>query len=461
MPISFKEDHISQIPALLMLEKLGYTYLAPDEALALRGGNLANVLLEPVLRKQLAAINVVQVSSVRTTVFSEQNITAGIEALRNIPMDEGFMEASQTVYDLLTLGKTLEQIVDGDRKSFVLQYIDWKNPSNNVFHVTEEFAVSRTGMTDTYRPDIVLFVNGIPLCVIECKRPDVKDSIEQAISQHLRNQKEDGIRSLYLYSTLLLALNRQEGSYATTATPEKFWAKWHEQFVDREEEDRYRQELDKIVNTPLLDEKLFGERFGYVRSSFEELYTQPVTPSVQDEYLYNLCRPVRLLQLMYGFTLYDDGIKKVARYQQYFAVQQTMRRVRHIEGERRHGGVIWHTQGSGKSLTMVMLAQAIILEKEIRNPKIILVTDRTDLDRQITGTFRKCQIRVENATTGSKLVELLNSKSDAVITTIINKFETAVRSIRTPFTDPNIFVIIDEGHRSQYGEMSIKMVVLP
>lgn len=457
MSISFKEDHISQIPALLMLEKLGYTYLTPDEALALRGGNLANVLLEPVLRKQLAAINVVQVSSMRTTVFSEQNITAGIDALRNIPMDEGFMEASQTVYDLLTSGKTLEQIVDGDRKSFVMQYIDWKNPRNNVFHVTEEFAVSRTGMTETYRPDIVLFVNGIPLCVIECKRPDVKDSIEQAISQHLRNQKADGIRSLYLYSTLLLAINRQEGSYATTATPEKFWARWREQFANREEEVRYRQELEQVVNEPLLDDKLFGERFGYVRRNFEELYRQPVTPSVQDEYLYNLCRPERLLQLMYGFTLYDDGIKKVARYQQYFAVRQTMQRIRHIEGGRRRGGVIWHTQGSGKSLTMVMLAQAIILDKEIRNPKIILVTDRTDLDRQITGTFRKCQIRVENATTGSKLVELLNSKSDAVITTIINKFETAVRGIRTPLTDPNIFVLIDEGHRSQYGEMGIKM----
>lgn len=367
MPISFKEDHISQIPALLMLEKLGYTYLTPDEALALRGGNLANVLLEPVLRKQLAAINVVQVSSVRTTVFSEQNITAGIDALRNIPMDEGFMEASQTVYDLLTSGKTLEQIVDGDRKSFVMQYIDWKNPRNNVFHVTEEFAVSRTGMTETYRPDIVLFVNGIPLCVIECKRPDVKDSIEQAISQHLRNQKADGIRSLYLYSTLLLAINRQEGSYATTATPEKFWARWREQFTNREEEVRYRQELERVVNEPLLDDKLFGERFGYVRRNFEELYRQPVIPSVQDEYLYNLCRPERLLQLMYGFTLYDDGIKKVARYQQYFAVRQTMQRIRHIEGGRRRGG------------------------------------------------------------------------------------------IRTPLTDPNIFVLIDEGHRSQYGEMGIKM----
>ena len=457
MPISFKEDHISQIPALMLLEKLGYTYLTPDEALALRGGNLANVLLEPVLRKQLAAINVVQVSSVRTTVFSEQNIMAGIEALRNIPLDEGYMEASQTAYDLLTSGKTLEQIVDGDRKSFVMQYIDWKNPRNNVFHVTEEFAVSRTGMTETYRPDIVLFVNGIPLCVIECKRPDLKDSIEQAISQHLRNQKEDGIRSLYLYSALLLAVNRQEASYATTATPRKFWARWNEQFADSQQENDYRQRLDTLVNTPRLNDKLFGERFGYVRRNFEQLYCSPVAPSVQDEYLYNLCRPERLLELMYGFTLYDDGIKKVARYQQYFAVRQTMQRVRHIEGGRRRGGVIWHTQGSGKSLTMVMLAQAIILDPEIRNPKIILVTDRTDLDRQITGTFRKCQIRVENATTGSKLVELLNSKSDAVITTIINKFETAVRGIRTPLTDPNIFVLIDEGHRSQYGQMGIKM----
>ena len=135
---------------------------------------------------------------------------------------------------------------------------------------------------------------------------------------------------MYLYSTLLLAINRQEGSYATTATPEKFWARWREQFANREEEVRYRQELERVVNEPLLDDKLFVERFGYVRRNFEELYKQPVTPSVQDEYLYNLCRPERLLQLMYGFTLYDDGIKKGARYQQYFAVRQTMRRIRHI-----------------------------------------------------------------------------------------------------------------------------------
>ncbi|MEG2339760.1 MAG: type I restriction endonuclease subunit R [Odoribacter sp.] len=457
MNLSFLEDHISQIPALMMLEKLGYTYLSPKETLELREGNAANVLLEPVLRSQLELINSPKVSSTRNTVFTPQNITNGIEALRNVPMDEGFVSASQSVYDLLTTGKTLEQSIDGDKKSFTLQYIDWANLENNVFHVTEEFAVSRTGMTDTYRPDIVLFVNGIPLCVIECKRPDIKDSLTQAVSQHLRNQKEDGIRSLYVYSALLLSIATQSASYATTATPEKFWAKWTEQFANSEEQQAYKQTLLQKVNEKLINPKLFGERFGYVRGHFEQLHASPITSSVQDEYLYSLCRPERLLKLMYSFTLFDDGIKKVARYQQFFAVQKTLERIRGIEGGKRRGGVIWHTQGSGKSLTMVMLAQAIILEKSIVNPKIVLVTDRTDLDRQITSTFKKCGTYVENARTGSQLVELLESKSDAVITSIINKFETAVKGIKKPLTDPNIFVLIDEGHRSQYGEMGVKM----
>lgn len=455
--ISFKEDHISQIPALMLLEKLGYTYLTQDEALELREGNTSNVLLTPILRRQLEHINTIRVSSTKTSLFTPQNITIGIETLRNVPLNEGFMSASQTVYDLLTTGKTLEQIVDGDKKSFTMQYIDWKHPENNVFHVTEEFAVTRTGTTETYRPDIVLFVNGIPLCVIECKRPDIKDSIAQAISQHLRNQKDDGIRSLYIYSALLLSVATQSASYATTATPEKFWAKWTEQFADSEEENAHKQALYNLVNIKHINNKLFAERFHYVRQHFEQVYLAPITPSVQDEYLYSLCRPERLLELMYRYTLYDDGIKKIARYQQYFAVCKTISRIRNIEGGKRHGGVIWHTQGSGKSLTMVLLAQAIVLDENIRNPKIILVTDRTDLDRQITKTFAKCGTYVENARTGSKLTELLESKSNAVVTTVINKFETAVKGIKKPLTDPNIFVLIDEGHRSQYGEMGIKM----
>ncbi len=440
-----------------MLEKLGYTYLTPTEALELRGNNTANVILEPILRKQLEKINVAQVSSTRTTLFSTQNITLGIEALSKIPLSEGLLTASQSAYDLLTAGKSLEQSVDGDKKSFTLQYIDWQEPTNNVYHVTEEFAVARNGMSETYRPDIVLFVNGIPLCVIECKRPDIKGSIKQAISQHLRNQMSDGIQPLYMYSALLLSIATQSASYATTATPEKFWAKWSNQFTSKVEENNYKVELSKFVNRKLINNKLFSERYAYVRRHFEELYSATIIPSQQDEYLYSLCRPKMLLDLIYSFTLYDNGTKKLARYQQYFAVQKTMERVRNIQGGKRNGGVIWHTQGSGKSLTMVLIAQAIVMDQSIRNPKIILVTDRTDLDQQITSTFYKCGVSVKNAKTGSQLIDLLNSKGDEVITTIINKFESAVKGIKSPLTDPNIFVLIDEGHRSQYGEMGIKM----
>ncbi len=149
----------------------------------------------------------------------------------------------------------------------------------------------------------------------------------------------------------------------------------------------------------------------------------------QDELLYNLCRPDRLMDLIFNFVLFDNGEKKIARYQQYFAIKKSIQRILNIENGKRKGGVVWHTQGSGKSLTMVMLAQAIALEKQIRNPKLILVTDRIDLDDQITGTFRKCGMFVENATTGQRLVDLMESKSDAVVTTVINKFEAAVKKI--------------------------------
>ena len=428
--ISFKENDISQRPALELLQTLGYQYLLPEEAMELRGGKTSNVLLEDILRQQLR-LNSIRIGSHSEARFSEQNIENGVAAMRNVPMEGGYLNANETVYNMLTLGKAFEQSIDGDKKSYTMRYIDWQHPENNVFHVTEEFAVTRAGSNDTYRPDIVLFVNGIPLVVIECKRPDVKGAEEQAISQHLRNQKEDGIRSLYVYSALLLAIGNSFGSYATTGSAAQFWCKWHERFPNKTAEQDYLQRLSEMV----------GDR----------------EVTLQDEYLYNLCRPERLLELMYHFTIYDAGIKKLARYQQYFTVNETVNRVKTIEAGHRNGGVVWHTQGSGKSLTMVMLAQKIAQEPSISNPRIVLVTDRTDLDSQITKTFRKCGKEVENATTGSRLVELLESDTDAVITTVINKFATAIKKIKRPLDNPNIFILIDEAHRSQYKELAIQM----
>ena len=457
---SFKEDHISQIPAIQMLVNLGYTYLSPGEADRLRGGKTSNVMLEDILRKQLKEINSIRVSASKTSIFTDDNIERGIQALKNLPMNEGYIAACEKAYNLLTLGHALEQSVDGDKKSFTLQYIDWKNPANNVFHVTEEFSVMRSTSKEHYRPDLVLFVNGIPLCIIECKRPDMKEPLKQAISQHIRSQQEDGIRGLYVYTQLTLSIATQEASYATNATPEKFWAKWQEKFSSEDEEWHYRSKLQDLKNKPLsgtAKDLLFADRFRYVRDYFDALEQEEIFHTVQDEYLYGLCHPQRLMDIIFNFVLFDNGEKKVARYQQFFAVKKSMERIRNIENGRRKGGVIWHTQGSGKSLTMVMLAQAIAMEPGIRNPKIILVTDRTDLDNQITGTFRKCGMFVENATTGQRLVELLESKSDSVVTTIINKFVAAVKKIAKPLESHDIFVLVDEGHRTQHGIFNIDM----
>ncbi|MBR9777677.1 MAG: type I restriction endonuclease subunit R [Cytophagales bacterium] len=178
---SFKEDHISQILALQVLQTLGYTYLTPDEALAYRGNKTTNFILENSLRKQLKEINSIRVSSTETLVFSDNNLEAGIQALKNPPMQEGYITASESVYNLLTLGKSLEQSIVGEKKSFTLQYIDWQHPEQNVFHVCEEYSTMRSTTKNHYRPDIVLFINGIPVTIIECKRPDMKEPIKQAI----------------------------------------------------------------------------------------------------------------------------------------------------------------------------------------------------------------------------------------------------------------------------------------
>ena len=457
---SFKEDHISQIPALQLLINMGYTYLNQSEALAKRGQKKSSVLLENILRKQLHKINKAKLSSTKSVAFSDSNIETAIIALRDISMVDGYMATAQKIYELLTLGKSLEQFVEGDLKSFDLHYIDWKTPENNVFHVTEEFGVARSGLKEHYIPDIVLFINGIPVCVIECKRPDIKEPLEQAISQQLRNQQDDGIRNLYALSQLTMVLTVNEGSYATTGTEAKYWAKWQENFKTKSIEDNYHSTLFNLKNEPLnnnVKDQLFTERFKYVRNYFDELEQLDIQPTPQDEYLYSLCNPNRIIELIYSFILFDNGVKKIARYQQYFAINKAMNQIKKLSGGKRMGGVIWHTQGSGKSLTMVMLAEAIALEISIKNPKIILVTDRTDLDSQITGTFQKCGFEVDNAKTGKQLSQLLVSKSDKVITTIINKFESAVKSIKTPIESPNIFVLVDEGHRTQHGTFNIEM----
>lgn len=449
---SFIEDHISQIPALQLLQNLGYTYLTPEEVLKERQDKLSNVILEDILEQQLLKINNIQFKG-KIYPFSPASIRGAIDAIKNVPMFDGLVTTNSKIYDLLTLGKSFEESIGNDRKSFTINYIDWNNIENNVFHVAEEFEVNRTSSDKKYRPDIVLFVNGIPLCIIECKRPDIKEPLEEAKSQHLRNQQEDGIPHLYKYSQILLALTSNKVQYATTGTPRKFWATWKEQKLKE-------TDLQELVNKPLSDEqkdKLFADRFKYVRKYFDNIEAEGRLVTEQDKLLYSLCQPQRLLELMYKYIVYDAGIKKIARYQQYFAIQDTLERIKIIRHERRQGGVIWHTQGSGKSLTMVMLAKAISLEPEIVNPKIVIVTDRIDLDKQISDTFKSCGKVVKKATSGEDLGNIIADNKETIITTVINKFQAALRKKKVIDNSKNVFVLVDESHRSQYGSANALM----
>ena len=457
--INFQEDYSSQLPALRMLINLGYTYLSQEEVMRQRYNRTSNVLLEPILKEQLAKINEIQVSSTQTEKFTQSNIDEAVLRLKEIPFEQGYAKATEYVYDRLLLGTTLDQTIEGNKREYTLQYIDWKNPKNNVYHIAEEFSVLRPDGKKELRPDIVLFVNGISLAIIENKRQDMDDPIGQAISQHIRNEKENGIRKLYVYAQIMMACAVNQAKYGTNATPPKFWNIWREKEFDFTEIENTKHLIpSEEVRRQIMEGRRESEFFGKDQAEqIHNVLTQSFTLIEQDVFLFSIAQPKRLLDLTANFILYDNNIKKIARYQQYFAVKLAIDRLQVFDGEKRQGGVIWHTQGSGKSLTMAMMAHAIARVESIKNPKIILVTDRTDLDQQISKTFTAVGMNVENAKTGKHLIEVLESHSDSVITTIINKFDTAVRGIKEPLTSPNIFVLIDEGHRTQHGTFHVNM----
>ena len=421
-PKIYKEYEDSQLPAIELLQELGYKYLSPNEANQMRGNITSNVILEDVLKERIAFINSFEYKGEKYS-FSRSNIQAAVNTIKNVA-DQGLVQTNEKVYDLLTLGKSYTESINGDQKAYTIKFIDWENIENNVFHITDEFTVE--GAKERCRPDIVLFVNGIPFVVIENKRRDKNGSIIEAISQTIRNQrKEEGAPRLFHYAQILMAVQPNEVKYATTDTPAKFWSLW--------EEDNEAQ-------------------------TSKYLKTKNRQSTVQDRSIIALCKPERLMELVYKFIVFDAGTKKIARYQQYFAIQDTLKRVNKLDKEGvRQGGVVWHTQGSGKSLTMVMLSKSLALEKEILNPRVIIVTDRISLDKQIYKTFLNCGKNVHKAKSGNHLVELLKDKGNEVITVIIDKFESALS--RKDFHDQsdNLFVLVDESHRSQYGTAHAKM----
>lgn len=419
----FDERHLSHQPALDLLRSMGYVYLSPEECALQRGGSY-HVLLRDILRGQLRRLNRYSYAGAENE-FSAANIERAMEELDE-PLTEGLVRASEKVYDALMLGKSYPETVgEGKTLSFNLKYIDWEHPENNLFHVTEEFAVESQDKQHNARPDIVLFINGIPFGVIECKAPQIP--VDQAIEQTVRNQQKEYIPQLFKYAQIVLAVNKNTAKYATAGTAKKFWNVWKEQ-----------------------DEEWMNDRLS-------ALVPADRLPTEQDRAVISLFSPARVMELIRYFILFDSNVKKICRYQQYFAIREIIKTIQQTdERGNRQSGVIWHTQGSGKSLTMVMLAKYILMELSADHPKVVIVTDRKDLDAQIAATFTHTRLNPARATSGRHLVGLVDSNKADVVTTIINKFNTAER-LDSKNLSRDVFVLVDESHRSNYGSMATKM----
>lgn len=431
----FDEASSSQIPAILQLINMGYTYIPRHEVEKYRESK-GQYILRDIAKAALRKIN--------DAVVSDKSIDEALFALEKVKLDNGVVKASEDVFSNLLGGCAVSEIIDGKKTSPQLKFIDWKDPGNNVFHVAAEFEIEED---QTRRPDIVLFVNGIPFAVIENKKASV--SVDEAVAQMIRNQKHTQTPKFFLFPQILVATNVNAIKYGTMLTPFEFYSVWKEKRAGAE----YEQKVLKSVNTPV-DIKVvtqIGE--DLLRCHYEQKLRQTLT--AQDYGIYSLLEPERLLDLVRNFIVYDNGIKKITRYQQYFAIKKTIAKIQTMdENGKRCGGLIWHTQGSGKSLTMVMLVKNLI--EMIGNPRVIVVTDRRDLDVQIRDTFSACNIKkgVQQATSCNDLLKKIKSKTLDVITTLVHKFDKP-----TDFADEdnNLFVLIDEAHRTQDGDANLMM----
>ena len=410
------ENKIQQ-NSINLLRNLGYKFISREENLKLRGSKSSEVLFREILTKKLSEINGYEYKGKRYK-FSQSSILKAVDELAGVSLNEGLMIANEKITNLLLLGTSLEEnLEDGTRRSCSSKFIDFENLQNNDFYVTEEFEVSRANQGEAQkhrRPDLVLFINGIPIVVIELKKSSV--SLENGIKQLQKEQGKDEIAHLFKYIQLTIATNGSEARYGTTGTPFKFYSVWKEQ-------NGANESLKDVIK----DRKI----------------------SALDTTLFALLSKDRLLRLIRHYILFDKGAKKVCRYQQFFAIEETLKRVSAKKEGARAGGLIWHTQGSGKSLTMVMLTK--LLKQIYPNSKIIVVTDRIDLDGQIHETFENTDITAGRASSGSDLIEKLQS-GVSVITTLVHKFEK-VQNQKVVIRDGDIFVLVDESHRTQGGDL--------
>lgn len=404
-------------PALDQLQSLGWKYidgrsLVPE--LSDERSSLKEVVLEKILRNSLRRIN---------EWISEDNLSKLIRDLTRTQYTN-LLEANQKKWELLIQYISVSQDLGSGLRSQTVKIIDFENIEKNDFHCVNQFKVS--GPTQNIIPDIILFVNGLPLAVIECKSPFITNPMEEGINQLLRyanrrnSESDEGAERLFHFNQIMVSTHRDSARVGTISSKAEHFLEW---------KDPYPLENDQ-------------------------------TATSQETLISGLFTCKNFLDLIQNFTVFETDrsrvVKKIARYQQYRAVHKTIERLKSVGEKKNRGGVIWHTQGSGKSLTMVFLAVKLRRDPVLRDHKLVFVTDRTQLDEQITGTFRRTQGEtVLNATSVANLKELLARDSSDLVTAMIQKFQDNEGLDEFPVLNDSskIILLVDEGHRTQLGSL--------
>lgn len=427
-----RQDELTEaeLPAAALLEDvLGYAPLSPADVKGLRESD-RDAVLTVRLAEALARLN---------PWLDEAGTARAIRAVTRIPGAD-LTERNQAAHTAISRGVTAPHTDEaGRRKDRTVRLIDYDEPANNTFEFARQFRLR--GPRDTIVPDIVVFVNGLPLAVVEAKAPGLADAIGEGIEdvRVYQGQGEHagrGAPRLFETAQLLMVIAGTAARYGTTGTPARYWSEWRSTW-------------------PLSEDEL--------ARTLETSSGVPPGPRAQERLLHGTLRKEGLLELSRSYVVFEieRGIrtKKIARYQQFVAAEKAIRRIEKAGREDRRGGVIFHTQGSGKSLTMVFLATRLRRLKSAENPSLVIVTDRTDLDQQISGTFAHCGFPDPvNAESGEHLRAVLAAGAGPTVTTTIHKFRGAVPDKDEPITAArNVFVLADEAHRTQYNRLAARM----
>ncbi len=469
-----REQYSAHLPALHLLCNLGWNFQTTAQALSLRGST----------REVLLKGRLVEVLQTRRYEYkgeryplSPSGMEQIVRELSALSLAEGLMPANERLYGKLALGITVTEFMpDGKKHQPTIAVIDWTDPSANRWDVTEELEVLSAQGTHHRTPDVVAYVNGIPLVVIEAKRPESgggshpsKAMVQEGVSQHLRNQRPDEIPNLFAYAQLLLSISQTEGRYGTTHTAAKFWAKWREEEFD----DAHLQAVKNAALSPDVRAALFEGKPASLATYFDTLWSAPMQAAEQDRLLVSLLTPSRLLEFMRGYVLFDRKVGKiVARYQQFFGIRALLSRINQkkpdSQGGGREGGVVWHTTGSGKSFTMVFLTKALLLVESLKECRIVVVTDRVGLETQLSRNFMTggafgssiaTQKDGERSRTlsGRDLAQRIGKGTERITFTLVHKFNTASKLPECRNDSADMIVLVDEGHRSHGGETHERM----